>query len=170
MQIDYLSCFVLRWLLYLESRRQTNQWLDSLLSHDLLWPTCLFLLPNLSDLPVLVYWCWWIPLVFCALLVYFHNSGLFLQCMYCYSCGTESCTRIHLSGHVLIIRSSSGVIKCKMWNLHKFYSSLFPGDGSTQPVDDGARMSCWLEGTVDWLQLCNGKYYCIMNKLLHSYV
>ena len=43
----------------------------------LLWPTCLFLLPNLSNLPVWVFCCWWIPLLFCSLLVFSINSACF---------------------------------------------------------------------------------------------
>jgi len=68
------------------------------LPHDLLRLTCRFLLPNLSNLPVSMFCCWWIPLLFCAPLASFHNSGLFLQCTYCCSCGTESCRHTHLSG------------------------------------------------------------------------
>jgi len=33
--------------------------------------------------------CWWIPLLFCAAVVFYHSCVLFLQCRYCYSCGTE---------------------------------------------------------------------------------
>jgi len=36
-------------------------------------------------------------------------------------------------------------------------SLLFAGNGGAQPVNDGARLSCRLEGTMDWIQLCNGQ-------------
>ena len=99
LRIDSLSCLVLRWpSLSLRSWHRTNQWHDSLLSRDPLWLTCWFLLPNLSDLPVSMFCCWWIPLLFCAPLVSLHNSGLFLQCTYCCSYGTESRRHTHLSG------------------------------------------------------------------------
>ena len=74
-------------LLCLRSWHRTNQWHDSLLPRDPLWLTCWFLLPNLSDLPVSMFCCWWIPVLFCAPLVSLHNSGLFLQCTYCCSYG-----------------------------------------------------------------------------------
>jgi len=63
---------------------------------------CWFLLPNLSGLPVSMFCCWWIPLLFCAPLVSLHNSGLFLQCTYCCSYGMESCKHTHLSGQLYV--------------------------------------------------------------------
>jgi len=58
-------------LLCLRSWHRTNQWHDSLLPRDPLWLTCWFLLANLSDLPVSMFCCWWISLLFCAPLVSF---------------------------------------------------------------------------------------------------
>lgn len=43
---------------------------------------------------------------------------------------------------------------------------LFAGDGRAQSVHDGAGMSCWLERTLDRLQLCNGKCSITVNMLM----
>jgi len=81
---------------------RTNRWHDFLLPHDLLWLTCWFLLPILSVLPVSMFCCWWISLLSCAPIVFYCKCILFLQRMYCYSCGTEYCTRTCLSTQLFV--------------------------------------------------------------------
>ena len=110
-------------LLCLRSWHGTDQWHDSLLPRDPLWLTCWFLLPNLSDLPVSVFSCRWIPLLFCAPLVSFHNSGLFLQCTYCCSYGTESCRHTHLSVQLYVYfwdGLEDSVVYCRVLRLCLF--------------------------------------------------
>jgi len=122
--------------LCLRSWHRTHQWYDSLLPCHPLWLTCWFLLPNLSGLPVSMFCCWWIPFLFCAPVVSLHNSGLFLQCTYCYSYGTESCKHTHLSGQLYVYPwdgLEDSLMFCRVSRLCLFRISKDPFGSLWQP-------------------------------------